>query len=111
MSKTPRLRTLSPRVPLLADRIRPMPKPSQMPGYRTRGRRLQRIREAHLRANPLCVACLAMTPQRIAPGTEVDHIRALADGGSDTPENRQSLCGPCHALKSAREAAERGPSV
>jgi 5-methylcytosine-specific restriction endonuclease McrA len=29
-------------------------------------------------------------------------------GGKETDENRQALCKGCHALKSEREAKERG---
>jgi 5-methylcytosine-specific restriction endonuclease McrA len=29
-------------------------------------------------------------------------------GGKETDENRQALCKDCHALKSGREAKERG---
>ncbi len=31
------------------------------------------------------------------PATEVDHIRPVADGGTDHPSNLRSLCHDCHA--------------
>ena len=33
--------------------------------------------------------------------TEIDHIIELADGGSNTLDNLQPLCKPCHATKTA----------
>ncbi|WP_407107846.1 HNH endonuclease [Rhodococcus aetherivorans] len=43
-----------------------------------------------------------------APGTgtrlELDHIRPVAEGGRDTLDNAQLLCGPCHLPKSQAEA-------
>jgi 5-methylcytosine-specific restriction protein A len=68
---------------------------------RIRGRRLQRIRAAHLRANPLCVHCTAKG--RVAGATEVDHIVALVNGGEDIEENRQGLCRECHRIKTAAD--------
>jgi len=35
---------------------------------------------------------------------DIDHIRPRSDGGTDTPDNYQALCGPCHALKTEQEA-------
>ena len=35
--------------------------------------------------------------------TEVDHIKRKEDGGTDAIDNLQSLCGPCHATKTAKE--------
>lgn len=64
---------------------------------RIRGRRLARIREQHFRANPLCVRCEAKGRVRLA--TELDHKVALANGGTDTDDNRQGLCADCHRDK------------
>jgi 5-methylcytosine-specific restriction endonuclease McrA len=36
----------------------------------------------------------------------VDHITPKAQGGTDDLSNLQSICDPCHAEKTAREAAE-----
>lgn len=53
-----------------------------------------------LSANPLCVMCQAKG--RVTIATEVDHIIALTNGGTEDPHddsNRQGLCGPCHVEK------------
>jgi 5-methylcytosine-specific restriction endonuclease McrA len=31
------------------------------------------------------------------PATNVDHLVAVREGGSDDPRNLRSLCAPCHA--------------
>lgn len=38
---------------------------------------------------------------------QCDHVVALINGGSQTDENLQLLCGKCHNVKTAREAGER----
>jgi 5-methylcytosine-specific restriction protein A len=68
---------------------------------RIRGRRLQRIRAAHLRANPLCVHCMAKGI--VTAATQVDHITALVNGGADVEKNRQGLCDECHRIKTAAD--------
>lgn len=40
---------------------------------------------------------------KLPPGYEIDHIRPLSQGGSDTPENMQLLTSEQHHLKTARE--------
>jgi 5-methylcytosine-specific restriction endonuclease McrA len=53
-----------------------------------------------LSANPLCVMCQAKG--RVTIATEVDHIIALTNGGTEDPHddsNRQGLCAPCHIEK------------
>ena len=53
-----------------------------------------------------CACCgepLGVIPRMI----EYDHDLALADGGSDTPENLQALTKACHRAKTNREATER----
>lgn len=72
---------------------------------RIRGTTLQNIRKAHFEKHPLCVKCLEKTLTRLA--TELDHIKPLHLGGTDTPDNRQGLCSDCHLEKSK---AERGHS-
>lgn len=64
---------------------------------RIRGRKLQRIRAAHFKANPLCVMCFKAG--RVAVATDLDHIIALTNGGTNDPENFQGLCEPCHVTK------------
>lgn len=72
---------------------------------RIRGRKLQAIRTAHLRAHPLCVHCKARGYVAIA--TEIDHIVALCNGGADTPDNRQGLCKDCHADKTRADMGHK----
>lgn len=45
--------------------------------------------------------------------TEVDHIVPLHKGGNDSDGNKQSLCGACHAAKTAVDKgyAPRGCSA
>lgn len=66
---------------------------------RIRGRKLQEIRQAHFRANPLCVHCAARGRTTVA--TQLDHIVALVNGGKDERDNRQGLCDRCHDIKTA----------
>jgi 5-methylcytosine-specific restriction protein A len=35
--------------------------------------------------------------------THRDHIKSLGEDGTDTPDNTQGLCIPCHDAKSAAE--------
>jgi len=42
-----------------------------------------------------------------ARASEVDHVIPKVMGGSDDDYNLQSLCGPCHAVKSAGQATPR----
>jgi 5-methylcytosine-specific restriction enzyme A len=72
---------------------------------RIRGRRLQEIRDAHFRLYPLCVECEKRGIVRLA--TQLDHVVALVNGGTDTPDNRQGLCDPCHAIKTAADLGHK----
>ncbi len=69
------------------------------------GWRHQQMRKRVLAEEPLCRACLAMEPKRYTPATIADHIKPLAEGGTDDRGNYQGLCGPCHDEKTQREAA------
>ena len=64
---------------------------------RIRGRTLQTLRKRQLSANPLCVMCQAKGKTTVA--TELDHIVALVNGGSNDDDNLQGLCAPCHVQK------------
>lgn len=75
------------------------------PADRIRGRALQRIRGRTLSLNPLCVSCQAMGIVSIA--TQVDHIVALVNGGTDTQDNRQGLCDECHRLKTSDDLGHK----
>ncbi len=41
----------------------------------------------------------------IGNATEVDHIRSLARGGTDTDDNKAAICPPCHRAKTIGERA------
>lgn len=53
------------------------------------------------RDNYLCVMCAKQG--RITPATDVDHIIPVAKGGSNMPDNLQSLCHECHKIKTSTE--------
>ncbi len=72
---------------------------------RIRGRRLQRIRARLLRGQPLCVRCLEAGIVKGA--TQIDHKIPLFRGGEDTDENKQPLCGECHAEKTITERGDK----
>lgn len=64
--------------------------------------RWKRARNAKLVMNPMCEMC------KKQPAVMVDHIVELKDGGAETDlENLQSLCDPCHKLKTGREKRRR----
>lgn len=65
-------------------------------GGRPWERKRQRI---FLRDNYTCQHCFRPTVD-----LECDHIVNLAQGGSDDDSNLQSLCVPCHKIKTAKEA-------
>lgn len=52
----------------------------------------------------LCQPCSKEGRTRIAK--EVDHIRSLAQGGTDHPSNLQAICIPCHRKKTAEESKQ-----
>jgi 5-methylcytosine-specific restriction protein A len=51
----------------------------------------------------LCQPCLKVGVATPNCNT-VDHIVPKAQGGADAASNRQTICGPCHAVKTAAEA-------
>ena len=44
---------------------------------------------------------------KVPKGKEIDHIKPLVDGGSDTTRNMQLITEKQHAAKTEREARER----
>jgi 5-methylcytosine-specific restriction protein A len=68
---------------------------------RTTGRTWQNIRKQVLSDNPLCVHC--QLEGRTTLANEVDHILALAKGGTDDYANLQGLCFMHHNKKSIEE--------
>lgn len=76
---------------------------------RITGRRLQAMREALFRVDPLCAEC--KRNGRTTAATQRDHIVPLFEGGRDDEGNTQGLCHDCHEAKSLAEAlrARRPP--
>lgn len=66
----------------------------------------RRRRAYHLRREPLCRECAK--EGRTTAGTDVDHIVARAKGGTDEPENLQTLCHAHHSEKTYREDGSFG---
>ena len=77
------------------------------PNFRQRGytSAWDKLRKAWIRHHPLCVECERQGFTEAA--TVVDHIIPKVEGGSDSPENLQSLCRFCHARKTAAEVRRR----
>jgi 5-methylcytosine-specific restriction protein A len=50
-----------------------------------------------------------MTPSRITPARDVDHVTPKARGGTDEPVNLESICRSCHQRKTAEERGYRVP--
>jgi 5-methylcytosine-specific restriction protein A len=72
---------------------------SDQRGYGHAWRKLRKTilhRDGHL-----CVSC--KRSDRYVPATDVDHIITKASGGTDNPDNLQSLCRKCHRTKTANE--------
>ena len=80
------------------------PKPWQQTAdyKRVSGRRLQRARAELFGREPLCREC--SKTGRVALASIRDHIRPLAEGGTDDDGNIQPLCGPCSDVKTAGES-------
>lgn len=66
------------------------------------GYALRILRQQVLSRQPYCSNSNITHGRRVA--TQVDHIRPLAEGGSDSPDNMQSLCTPCHKEKTQQES-------
>jgi 5-methylcytosine-specific restriction protein A len=66
----------------------------------------RRLRASIVRERVLCEECLAATPQRVTPGTELHHRVGRARGGTDDPANLVLLCADCHRVHTLRQAAE-----
>ncbi len=67
----------------------------------------QQTRERILsRDKGLC--CVCSKAGMVTLATEVDHIVNKAEGGSDDDGNLQSICAPCHKVKTAAESHRAG---
>lgn len=97
-----RLQSASARLPVLTQRPNVVERKRGYAGVMDR----KRIRA---RDCGLCQECKRQG--RTTAGYPVDHIIALADGGTDDDDNKETLCQPCHDAKSAREARQRAISV
>ncbi|PIE71622.1 MAG: HNH endonuclease [Deltaproteobacteria bacterium] len=70
----------------------------------------QKLRRWYRKRHPFCELCLI--DGLTVPAELVDHIVEIKDGGSKTdPENLQSLCRRCHAIKTSKERRKRGVKV
>lgn len=68
---------------------------------RIRGHKWVRWRREILRVRPLCVEC--EREGRAEAATEIDHVVALCNGGSNEAENLQPLCSEHHRRKTASD--------
>lgn len=73
------------------------------------GYRWQQLRVQQLNREPLCAEC--ERSGRVRSATQVDHIKPKHKGGTDDPENLQSLCEPCHRRKTGMETSPDGPKT
>ena len=96
------MKTLRPQVRALDRSIAPPSTTKRIDGN-TRVAVVKRLARERPR---MCAECYRQGFVRF--GDELDHIAPLWKGGSNDPRNLQWLCTPCHAEKTAREAAERG---
>lgn len=76
---------------------------------RIRGRKLQEIRRRHFENYPLCVMC--EKEGRITLATELDHIIALCNGGTNDDSNYQGLCESCHKEKTLKDLNYKSKQV
>lgn len=76
--------------------------PDERPSSNRRGydKTWRKIRRYILANEPLCRSCLSIG--RITAATDVHHIIAKRDGGTNDPENLAALCHSCHSKLTAR---------
>ena len=67
------------------------------------GYRWQQYRLMILRRHPLCADPFSIHGKQTVLATEVDHIKPLREGGTNRPDNLQTLCKSCHSKKTANE--------
>ena len=73
---------------------------------RLRGRKLQQRRlKKWTEADGCCAECGTLTAY--PDGFQLDHIKALVNGGEDTEEQTQVLCLPCHEAKTMKDMGYR----
>ena len=104
MEQAVKLTTLKSPLQRAPNRLQTLGRPQAT--ERMRGRAAVDRRARWLETHPLCVHCEAA--DKVTASVTVDHIKPLWDGGADDYEtNGQSLCRPCHDVKSKAEAADR----
>lgn len=105
-----RVTTLAPRISCAPSRLKPGAPVVPTYGQGRGGRPWRRKREAVMRRDAyLCQPCKGQG--RVTEATEVDHIRNVAEGGTDDESNLQAICAGCHGAKTqaeARRGAARG---
>lgn len=69
---------------------------------RITGRKLQRLRAELFTRDPLCVMCREQGIVKLA--TQRDHIKPLAEGGTEDDDNTQGLCTDHNKEKGLAEA-------
>lgn len=69
--------------------------------HRRYGRDWKRIRDRHIKLNPLCEKCRERG--ELTPAEEVHHILPLSKGGTHDRNNLMSLCKSCHSEITARD--------
>ena len=69
----------------------------------------RKTQQQQLSREPMCRPCAAKGHATFA--TQVDHIKTRAKGGNEDAANLQSICEPCHLLKTAKESAEARGAV
>lgn len=57
------------------------------------------------RDSHLCQPCISKG--RVTPATEVHHIQAKADGGTDDPANLVAICPSCHDAAGREQRGQR----
>ena len=76
---------------------------------RIEGRKGVELRKRRLANEPLCRDCLALG--KVTASTVPDHIKPLAQGGTDTDDNIRCLCADCHSKRTAEQFGIRhGPT-
>ena len=96
--KLPRLQTklqaMTPQQPRL--------EPKKNWGSGRGGRPWRRLKQKiHTRDEWTCQCC-----GRVTMDLELDHIKNVAQGGTDDEANLQSLCAPCHKEKTQKESRQ-----